>query len=155
MGCVLDLGYFTFDDRKVFSIPKRSPHSGPIKIAIGLRARRLNRRTAASIKQAKLNARCVDDFAHYSAERIDFANEMALGYSANRRIAAHLSDRICVERNKSSARANACSDVSSLTPGVSRSDYDDVKCFVGTHSISQYKMSRISHQVCRRSASRL
>src|SRR5690348_1260791 len=104
-----------------------SPHFGSIQIAIGLCARRLNRWPSAAIEQTKLNAGCVDDFAHDSAQRIDFAHEMTLCNSADSRVAAHLPDRICIECHKSGARPDARCNVSSFTACVPSADHDDIK----------------------------
>ena len=53
---------------------------------------------AAAIEQLELNAGRVDREAHQPAERVDLADEMALGRAANRRIARHQRDRLRRQR---------------------------------------------------------
>jgi len=83
---------FAFNDREVLSIREPAFHFRAIEIPVGLRARRLNGRTAASIEQAELNSGRVDDLAHDSAKRIDFVDEVAFRNPANCRIATHLAN---------------------------------------------------------------
>ena len=82
----------------------------------------MNSRAAAAIEQAELYSGRVDDFAHYPAESIDFANEVALGYPADSRVAAHLPDRVDVDGDKRRPRADTRGDVSRFAPRVPRAD---------------------------------
>jgi hypothetical protein len=119
-----DFGYFALDDRKVLSIRKGPSHFRSIQIAVSLRARGLHGGAAAAIEQPELNPGRVDDLPHYSAECVDFADEMALCYATDSRVATHLPDRIRVERHKRGAHTDARRDVSGFTAGVASSDYD-------------------------------
>jgi hypothetical protein len=62
-------------------------HPKAVLLFVALRARRPNSRAAAGIEEAKLNTNSVGDFAHDAAERVDFANQMTFGDSADRWIA--------------------------------------------------------------------
>jgi hypothetical protein len=67
-----------------------SSHLIAVLRLIGLAARGLYGRTTAGIQQAELDARAVGYLAHDSAQRIDFADEVSLGYASYCRIAGHL-----------------------------------------------------------------
>ena len=69
-----------------------SPHVKAVHRLVGLCARRMHRRALAAIEQAELDSRCVDGFAHLSAEGVDFAGHLTFRDAANRRIAGHASD---------------------------------------------------------------
>ena len=56
----------------------------------------MHRRAFAAIEHPKLNARGIDCLAHRAAERIDLANDLPLADAADRRIAAHLADRVAI-----------------------------------------------------------
>src|SRR6266851_6476668 len=76
-------------------------HREPVSLLVALRARRPHRRSTRSIEQAKLDANRVRDLAHDAAEGVDFANEVSLRNTANRRITRHLRNQVdvqCVER---------------------------------------------------------
>src|SRR5262249_31189049 len=58
-------------------IVERRAHPTAVNLLVRLRARRPDGGPTASIEQLELDAGCIDGAAHQSAERIDFANEMA------------------------------------------------------------------------------
>jgi hypothetical protein len=78
---------------------ERSTHLGAISHAVGLRSRRLNRRSTRTIQQSKLNSRAVNHAAHNAAERVNFADEMAFRDSTDCGITRHLPDEIEIERD--------------------------------------------------------
>jgi hypothetical protein len=63
-----------------------------------------------------LNANCVRDLAHYSAEGVDFADEVSFGDTANRRIARHLRDQIDVQRQLTHIQLESALDLVGGTP---------------------------------------
>ena len=85
-----------------------------VDLLVRLRARRPDRRAAAAIEQLELNARRVDRAAHQPAERIDLANEMALGRAADRRIARHVRDGVGRQRAEPDVRAETRGGVRGL-----------------------------------------
>ena len=112
---------------------KRAPHLGAIAHAIGLRSRRLNRRTTRSIEQPKLNAGAINDAAHDAAERVNLAHEMAFRNSANRRIARHLTDQIEIQRNQTGFRAESRRGRRRLAARVAGADHNYIKYFIKRH----------------------
>jgi hypothetical protein len=52
---------------------------------------------------------------------------MSLGDSPDGRVAAHLADRVRIERDQSRAGADARRDVSGFAAGVTCADYDYLK----------------------------
>src|SRR5262245_62169434 len=73
---------------------ERRAHPLPVRLLVRLRARRPDGRSATSIEQLELDAGRVDRSAHQAAERIDLANEMTLGRTADGGIARHVRDRV-------------------------------------------------------------
>ncbi len=95
-------------------------------LLVHLRARRPDGRAAAGIEQAELDSDRVRHFAHDAAERIDLAHQMALGDSADRRIAGHLGDQVEVHRDHGGAQAHAGAGPRRLAAGVAGADDHDV-----------------------------
>src|SRR5689334_13056551 len=68
LAAYANLCRLAFDDGQVFGERQTAAHLCAIKVAVGLRARRLHRRAAAAVEQAKLYARGVNHLAHDAAE---------------------------------------------------------------------------------------
>src|SRR5271170_1271496 len=98
-------------------------HLHAILLLVALSAGRPDGGTARSVKQAELDADGVGDLAHDSAERVDFADEMALGDAADGGVAGHLRDEVEVEREERRAQAHARRSDGGFAAGVSRADY--------------------------------
>ncbi len=96
----------------------------PILFLVALRARRPHRRPAAGIQQPKLDADGVRDLAHHAAQRVDLANQMALGDSADRRIARHLRDQVQIHRDHRRLQAQTGARARRFAAGVSGADDD-------------------------------
>ena len=131
--CDLYLGDLAFDDGEVFRKREPAPHLRAVKVPVRLRARRLHGGAAAAVEQAELNSGRIDDLPHYAAERVDFADQVAFGYAADRRVAAHLPDGVPVDSDERGLRAEARGDISRLTTGVARADHNDIKCSLFAH----------------------
>ena len=69
-------------------------HLHAILLLVALRARRPDGGAARGVEQAELDADGVGDLAHDSAERVDFAHQMALGDAADGGVAGHLRDEV-------------------------------------------------------------
>jgi hypothetical protein len=70
---------------------------------------------------------------HDPAHRIDFADEMALADSPDRRIATHLAQIIGPKRQQGNARAAPRRGTCSFATGVSAADDQDVKHLAPIH----------------------
>ena len=101
--------------RSIHSMPgcpsSASRIHAPVRLLVGLRARRPDGRAAASVQNLELDAGRVDRQAHQAAERVDLADEVPLGRPADRRVARHVRDRLastaCRARRVSPSRAAA------------------------------------------------
>ncbi len=69
-------------------------HGELVKFLVGLGAGRVHGRALGAIEHAKLDSRCIDDFAHLAAEGVNFPNDLSLGDAADGRVAAHLRHRV-------------------------------------------------------------
>jgi hypothetical protein len=80
-----------------------------------------------------LDAGSVDNLAHDSAKRIHLADHVAFGDAADCGIAAHLADRVLINRNQRGARADPRRHVCCLASGVAGSDYNHIEFRVLVH----------------------
>ncbi len=106
------------------------PNRGLVENAICLRARGAHRRPLGPVEDAELNPRFVRRSRHRPAQRIDLLHQMALADPADRRVAAHLPQRLDVvcqqQRRAAHARRGQCG----LGAGMAAADHDDVE-FLG------------------------
>ena len=68
----------------------------------------------------------VGNFAHRAAQRVDFANQMALRDAADGGIARHLRDQVQVHRDHRGAQAHASACTRGLATGVAGAHDNDV-----------------------------
>lgn len=73
-----------------------------------------------------MNSSLIGGPGHYSAERINFTNQMAFAHASNRRIARHSTDVPSLERDKRDASATTSSSAGRLNAGVSAADYKHI-----------------------------
>jgi len=124
------LGNFRLLDAEVGLALENLAHADAVHFLIALRARRPDGGAAAGIEQAELDADGVGDFAHDAAERVDFADEMALGDAADSGVAGHLRDEVEVHGDHGSFEAHARAGAGGLATGVTGADDDDVVIFL-------------------------
>ena len=84
-------------------------------------------------KQTELDADGVGDFAHDAAEGVDFADQVSLGDSSDRRIARHLGDEIDVQGEERGLQAHAGGGHGGFASGMSGADYHHVELFGELH----------------------
>ena len=108
-------------------------HLQAIGLLVALGAGRPDGGSARSIEQAKLDADRVGDFAHDAAEGIDFADQMALGNSADGGVAGHLRNEVDVQRVEGGLQAHAGRGHGGFASGVSGADHDYVEMFGEGH----------------------
>ena len=102
-------------------------HPFRVRLLVGLRTRRLDRRPAAAIEQPELDPGLVDRPRHLSTERVDFADQVPLGEAADGRVAGHAGDRSTVEGHERGRAAEARRGQGGLASGVARTYDDDVE----------------------------
>ena len=98
---------------------------------------------ARGVEQAELDADGVGDFAHDAAERVDFADEVALGHAADGRIAAHLGDEVEVHGDERGLEAHARGGHGRFAAGVPGAHHDDIVLFSKSHPILFYGLAVI------------
>lgn len=108
-------------------------HLQPIGLLVALRARRPDRWSARRVQQAKLNSDGVSHFAHDAAQRIDFADQMSLGYATHRWVARHLRDQVDIQRVERRLEAHACGGHRGLASGMAGADNNYVELFGELH----------------------
>src|SRR5262249_53428653 len=102
-------------------------HLDLVELLVGLGARRVHGRALGAVEQAKLNRRGVYDLAHLAAQRVDLADDLALGDAADGGVAAHLGDGVGVHGEQGGAQAEAGGGEGGLGAGVAGADDDDVE----------------------------
>src|SRR3546814_334015 len=80
-----------------------------------------------------MDRRAVRRARHPPVERVDFAHQMALAESADRRVARHRPDQRRIETDERDARAEPRGGGGGLGPGVSTTDDDDIESSATLH----------------------
>jgi hypothetical protein len=88
------------EDRQLRLILQATTDRLPVEHAIGLRARRAHRRALARIENPELDARLIGGLGHRPAQGVDFLDQMPFADAADRRIAAHRTQRFEVVRQQ-------------------------------------------------------
>ena len=113
-------------------------HFDAIELLVALGAGAPDGGTARGVEQAELDADGVGDFAHDAAERVDFADEMALGDAADGGVAAHLGDEIEVHGDERGLEAHARGGHCGFAAGVTGAHDDDIVLFGERHPVLFY-----------------
>jgi hypothetical protein len=71
-----------------------------VSFLVGLRARGLDGRTFRLIEESKLDTRDIRIDRHLSTKRINLSHDLTLGLASNRRVTAHLSNRVDIARKE-------------------------------------------------------
>jgi len=111
-------------------------HLKSIKRSICLGSRRTHGGASRPVQETKLYACAIDDPAHDSPERVNFADQMTFSDSANGGIARHLSYKIQVKREKRRSRSEPGCGRCGLTSSVTATDYDHIKRLIENHKTS-------------------
>ena len=94
---------------------------------VGLDARPLHRAALGAVEHAVMDRGRIRSAGDDPVERIDFADQMPLPQSANRRVAAHRANDIEVKTDQRGARTHARGNGRGFHAGVSAADHDDVE----------------------------
>ena len=106
-----------------------------VQLAVGLRPRGAHRGSLARVQRAELDAGLVGGERHGAAERIDLLDQVALADAPDRRIAAHLPERLDVVREQQRAPAHARGRERRLGARVAAADHDHVEFCGETHDL--------------------
>jgi hypothetical protein len=71
-----------------------------------------------------LNCCGIGIYAHFTPERIDFANDVALCQAPDRWVAAHLADGVEIHRQKKRLASHSSGRESGLDPSMPSPDHD-------------------------------
>ena len=104
-------------------------HQCVIPAFIVLGSGRVNRWPFFGIQRPVLDGGLIGDSGHFSAERIDFLDQLTLGHSTDGRAARHGGNLIEIDRQKKHRTTHPCCRQSRFTSGMSGSDHDDVIMF--------------------------
>ena len=86
----------------------------------------MHRRALPRIEHPELDARRVDRLPHQSPQRVDLADDVPLGHTTDRRIAAHLPDGVEVGRQQRRMSAHPRGGGCGFGSGMSGADNDNV-----------------------------
>ena len=98
----------------------------PVERAVGLCAGRADGRSLARVQRAEMDAGAVDRARHCAAERVDFLREVTLADAADRRVAAHLPERLEILGEQQRARAEPGGRERRFGAGVAAADHDAI-----------------------------
>jgi hypothetical protein len=101
-------------------------HPNAVLFFIALGAGRPDRRSAAGIQEAELNADGVGDFAHDSAKRIDLTNQVTLGDTPDGGIAGHLRNQVGIHRDHGGPETNPGAGPRGFAASVTAADNHDI-----------------------------
>ena len=119
-------------------------HLDAVELLVALRARTPHGRAARCVQQAKLDADRIGDLAHDAAQSVHFAHQVALGHSADGRIAAHLRDEVHVHGDERSLQAHARGGHGRLATGMAGAHHDHIVLFGESHPILFYGLAVIA-----------
>ena len=106
-----------------------------VQLAVRLRPGGAHRGSLAGIERSKLDARLVGGKRHGTAERIDLLDQVAFADAPDRRIAAHLPQRLDAVREQERAPAHARGGERRLGARMAAADHDHVEFWSETHEL--------------------
>ena len=126
----LDATRASDNPRDVRFLTERTVHPLAVAAFVGLRARRPDGRSAASVEQLELDPCRVDREPHQAAERVDLANEVPLRRAAHRGVAGHVRDRRLRQRADGHAPPHARRGPRGLDARMAGADDDHVEVWI-------------------------
>ena len=89
--------------------------------------------TLGAVEHAELDGGGIGDDAHLSAQRVDFTNNLSLGYPADGRVATHLGDFVHVHGDEQRRGAHVGRGCGGLASGMATSHHHNVVFHCITH----------------------
>jgi len=110
-------------------------HCRAIECLVGLGAQGLDCGALGSIEYAGVSIGAIAVAADFSAERVNFRDQLGLARAADAAIAGHLSDVVKADRQEEDAGTNARRGQSGFTASVPGTDYNNVIAIRKAHGI--------------------
>ena len=123
------------EQREIRLVLEAAPNRRLVEQAIGLRPGRPHRRALGAVQDPELDAGLVGRRRHRAAQGIDLLDQMPLADAADRRVAAHLPERLDRMRQQQRRRAHARGSERRLGAGMAAADDDDVEVFGIGHAV--------------------
>jgi hypothetical protein len=133
------------ENRQARLAEDHAPDLVAVQLAIRLRARGPHGGALRRVQRTELNAGPVDSARHGAAERVDFLRQVALADAADRRVAAHLTERCDLLRDQKRVGTGARGSQRGFRSGVTAADHDDIEP-LGHCSINNQSGPRILMQ---------
>ena len=124
---VHDLGLLQRQVRLVLADPL---HVVLVRCAVSLGARGMHRRAFRAVQHPKLNARAVNAAAHFAAQRVNLAHQLAFRHASDGGVTRHLADGVQLHAGHQDAPSHAGARQRGLDARMARSDHDYVKITV-------------------------
>ncbi len=105
-------------------------HEELIGFFVGLCAWRMHRGAFTAVEHAEVDAGGVDGFSHFSAEGVDFADDLSFGDSADGWVAAHRADHIDIHGEHGGFGAQAGGGECGFDTSVAAADNENVEIVV-------------------------
>jgi hypothetical protein len=97
-----------------------------VQLLVGLRARAPHGGAFAAVEHLVMNTAAVGGDAHQTTQGIDLAHHVAFRDTTDRRVAAHLPNRVERHRHEQRLEARLRADVRGVAAGMARTDDDRV-----------------------------
>ena len=104
-------------------------HIGAVGDAVSLRTQRMYGRTFAAVEHAVLDACRIRCTRHFAAQRVNLADEMPLGCTADRWVTGHIADRVQVDCKTGGFHPQPCSGQRGLNACMTRPYHGNIIWF--------------------------
>ena len=109
--------------------PLHNPfHDRVVAVLVVLGPGGMNGRAFFRVQRTVLDGGHVSDPGHFTAQGVDFPDQLPLGHAADRRAAGHGSQFVQVDGQQQGPAAHARRRQGCLAPGMPRTHHDDVVC---------------------------
>ena len=107
-----------------------------VQHAIGLSTGGAHGRALGAVEDAELDARLISGRRHRTAQRIKLLDQVSLADAADRRVAAHLPERLDVVREQQGGAAHARRRERGLGAGMTAADHNHVEDLGKPHGVA-------------------
>ena len=127
--------HLTLLEMQIILLLQDSFHAQTIQLFVRLGSRGAHGRPLAGIENAELNSGSINVLGHFATQGIDLLDQMALGQSADGRIAGHKRNGVQIDRQHQRTATHASSRQGRFATGMAGADNDYViDGFVAMHT---------------------